>query len=386
MSELLNELIGQQIASGCAMKVSKEDSTNDAWILERILEMTNTGDIVDSSPQGLHQMLRLCNWFCDKIRDELLGLKIDTNKDKKWPASKHAFVEKWDVTPDESLERAQFSIDGSEPIQAISTERLLGGTITSNPVATAVEFWISFSIKYHAQQSKDRSQRNERVCLKGSLSRVKSHLNRTCHLGTSGESEMQALDIDRKILVKMRCQRNIRTTKAYLNSFLDEVDQELERRWGCTHGKPCRHHKDSTPGLRMARSKLQKMISDLDPAEWTSMTLFNEPMKASDMPFFAEWGSLPMNGFNILVGLKSEELVEKLIRRETVLEEEDTGEGEKQETIPVDGGYQVTPEDIFLRAGLRTDPRRARKALSCDARKDVFKEGYQIRRARSLGQ
>ena len=340
MRDLLTDLLRQQTASGCTMKATEESTNTEAWTFERVLQLNAYFQRIDDSPQSLYQILRICTWTCEEIKDELIGMQRDAyNVDQEYTQNRAAYIKRWEPLPEWALRDIRFCSEASKVAHASGIEELLDGAIRSNPVASSIEFWLVFEHWRPTQQMRTQMLQDEWSSVIPFGANLLSQMNK-----------MQALNPTGQAQVRNRCHSNIECVKASLFSFLNEIAEELERRRLCTHGKSCRHHKVSTSGLRVARSKLERAISEVEKAGRTARTLFDRRVTAYEVKFVTEWGCLALNGFSTLIALKSEQLVERLLRGRQTIREAEVME-------PVEE-CQVTPEDILSRAGLCARPRR----------------------------
>ena len=333
---LVDDLLTQQNASGCDMVVEDTSCYNDAYIVERMLHVRGA---IDTSPHGLHRVRRACDWFCERIVEEVrmlqvLRTQVVTESEQGEYSTK--FIKKWKSRSDELLDGIAFQYQGRENLSDDYMADLVKNDIQENVVAYTVEFWRLFQHREHQYRNeqdlirKDSGKEKQRGTSSDGAKRDKNYQKKRIQ-ELDDSQRLVGLDLDciassQSLYIRnarRRCYRNIQSLQAFFSAFCQELEEEIERRHVCRHSPMCCRYKGLTSTLIAARDVLEARYFRLEDLLPRARQLFQRTEACEldgckiandeDQEFVRQWGDMRVIGFPHLLSSKGQQVLDSFL-------------------------------------------------------------------------
>ena len=302
LSEIAEDLLQQQKASLCRRRSIDGIIAKKAFVIGEDLGPSMEDDIPSDCIEGLRQMLRICNWSCGEIKDELRGLKLSMScGGEEEREAKKAFVTRWVHQPHDEFGNVKFCYGSFRFYAASDVEDFLDGRILSNLVETVLPLWTGLREQWY-QKSASLSQ----LPRAEPYPKTKAKLLQRIVNGSHEERHL-------KIQLAERCLDNLETLEELLHDLLDEVNQKINPGRGCRHSRPCLQPNDYSLRLGKAKIQLTDTIKDVLIFKEQAKPLLFGGMGKSDWNLVKEYGSLPIPCARNLIGATSEEQIKRIL-------------------------------------------------------------------------
>ncbi|MCJ1233990.1 hypothetical protein MMC14_001948 [Varicellaria rhodocarpa] len=280
----------------------EESTTNNVYSLKRILEINTEGSNPENSFQGVDQMVRVCEWNCRIIEDELKWLQLILSfggSDKK--EYMYLFIEKWGITPNTEFIHISFHRPCPKPFEDVNIEEFLRGSITPNHrnVGEVMRFWTRVEKLVLEKAGGPIGYTSSR----GPAGRISSTMVSLVTVQPNGKSSLQKR-------ISERCLENVRSVQAILTTLYAEIS----RRFRLRGTQPSPDGEEWTASLYQALRRLSDMLYGIRAIQIKIERLSGQTWKDGDWKDLVEWISLQDNHYGQWITMSWDEFVEDEIQ------------------------------------------------------------------------
>ena len=282
-------MIKKRIESIHQMWLMDGSTTSNTYVLDCILKMNVKGRVLNNNFQGVYQMVRVCEWNCRIIEDELKWLRLILgcgSIDKKDYLD--LFIEKWGRIPNSEFSDVKFHQLCPRTVEDVSVEDFLSGSITPNHrnIGDIIRFWPKIE---RLVLEKAGGPMN---CSSGYRQALASNLSSVVIDQIIDESHIKS-SLQKRI--GERCLENISAVQALLRTLYVEISNRLGVRGTQPPNEPIAALKRLNDTLYELRAVYIKIERAAEQSEWRTL---------------AEWISLYGNRYGRWITMTREEFVQ----------------------------------------------------------------------------